>query len=118
MEDTDQHRDKRARLDHDGDEDMSRMEIDSTTQPTNHDRQDSRDTDGQQGQTSGFTDATSQAAMQQQKDLGEPFLLRRSSKTLRVLLLLLFSGVRWSLMINPFDLQKSALKVLTLSNIS
>ncbi|KIV91391.1 hypothetical protein PV10_05935 [Exophiala mesophila] len=78
IEDNDQHRDKRARLDHDGDEDMSRMEIDSTTQPTNHDRQDSRDMDGQQGQNSGFTDGRSQTAMQQQKDLGEPFLLRRS----------------------------------------
>lgn len=112
IEENDQHRDKRPRLDHDRHHDISRMEIDSTTQPTNHDRQGDMDVDGQPGRTSGVTDGRSQAALQ---DLGEPFLLRRSSKTLR---LLLFSGIRWSSMINPFDLQKSVPKVLTLSNIS
>ncbi|KIW17060.1 hypothetical protein PV08_04251 [Exophiala spinifera] len=82
-DDTDQHRDKRPRLDDDGNTD--RIEGGAFPTATNHDRQDSMDVDvdedrgGQVVKTPGGIAAGEMTALEQlQEDMGEPFLLCRS----------------------------------------
>ena len=95
------------------------MEVDSTTHPTNHDRQDQMEVD-RQGEEAPQTEAPSEgdrkhrATLVPQKDLGEPFLLRRSSKTLRPLLI---HRNLLNVVIDMIDLQEFIPKVLTLNSI-
>lgn len=85
-EDIDSHRDKRPRLDADRDEEEDKMEVDTNSLFTNHDRQQDADmADGSDKRTlqpdslRGRKNETN--TLEQQKDMGEPFLLCRSSKT-------------------------------------
>lgn len=87
MEDADQHRDKRARLDAGRDEEEDKMEVDTNTIFTNHDRQQDNDVADETDKTDLQPDSlrgrqNEMTALEQQKDMGEPFLLCRSSKTL------------------------------------
>ncbi|KIX10138.1 uncharacterized protein Z518_01219 [Rhinocladiella mackenziei CBS 650.93] len=93
-DDPDQHRDKRPRLDPGRIEEVDRMELEPLTQPTNHDRQDAMDTDGEKeidaqgadargGQLDGGAavdgSVVDETTLEQlQKDMGEAFLLCRS----------------------------------------
>jgi hypothetical protein len=87
MEDTDQHRDKRARLDTGRDEEADKMEVDTNTLFTNHDRQQGTDMADETNKQNIEPDSlrrrkNEMTGLEQQKDMGEPFLLCRSSKTL------------------------------------
>lgn len=79
MADPDHHRDKRQRV---GDG----MDLDGPMQPTNHERQPMAPT--QEGAASNMEDTALQASTSDpdldelEKDMGEPFLLCRSSKAL------------------------------------
>lgn len=78
-EDADQHRDKRQRREEDVKDDM---ELDHSILPTNHDRSEFQES----GKPAADADVElragqSDAALEQlEKDMGEPFLLCRSSK--------------------------------------
>jgi hypothetical protein len=86
MEDTDQHRDKRARIDSSGPEELERMEVESARHATNHDRNDEMDIDSKDAEADSLK-AVALAGDEKtlenlQKDMGDAFLLCRSSKTL------------------------------------
>lgn len=86
-DDSDQHRDKRPRFDVDRDEEVERMDVEVNTLYTNHDRQDGMEVDDDDQRKelqspSVRRGKNPQTTLEQQKDMGEPFLLRRSSKTL------------------------------------
>ncbi|EXJ79842.1 hypothetical protein A1O3_08127 [Capronia epimyces CBS 606.96] len=97
-EDTDQHRDKRARLDPGGNEEADPTEVEPLTQATNHDRQGAMETDSamdvdhaesagsmqKDSKDGGATDNSrfvedEMTLEQLQKDMGEAFLLCRST---------------------------------------
>ena len=79
MNDPDQHRDKRQRM---GDG----MEVDGSMHPTNHERQSTQDVKDRAKpleQDVAMQDSTSDPNLDElEKDMGEPFLLCRSSKAL------------------------------------
>jgi len=85
-EDSDQHRDKRQKLDSSGQDSTKMMEAEYSTQPTNHDR--NEEVKKEEGTTphvtvEDFTNSSDDVTLDQlQKDMGEAFLLGRSSKTL------------------------------------
>lgn len=85
-DDTDQHRDKRPRLNNG--QGADRIEGEAFPNATNHDRQDSMDVDvdedkgAQVVKPAGGSAADEITLEQIQEDMGEPFLLCRSSKTL------------------------------------
>lgn len=79
MNDPDQHRDKRQRI---GDG----MDMDGSMHPTNHERQSTQDVKSRAIPTDGdvtMQDSTNDPNLDElEKDMGEPFLLCRSSKAL------------------------------------
>lgn len=97
-DDVDHHRDKRPRLDSARDEEGDQMDLESPTQATNHDRNNAMDIDGSR---QGYAQASqvekrrgtsdqpvaggfrmgATTLEQLQEDMGEAFLLGRSSKT-------------------------------------
>lgn len=98
-EDTDQHRDKRPRLDTGRDEEADGIEVEPLRQATNHDRNEAMDVDSEKvaneegaekepsRSSGGGADGSmvDEATLEQlQKDMGDAFLLCRSSKTLQV----------------------------------
>lgn len=88
----DQHRDKRPRLDDPRNDEGDQIELEPVTQATNHDREDLLDTDnGRAGSAHtehreiGGRSVDETTLEQLQKDMGEAFLLCRSSKALPAL---------------------------------
>lgn len=121
-DDNDQHRDKRQKLVSDRDQEMDHMEVEPIRQATNHDRNDEMDLDGKakDGEVEGnpraadlMKNLNEKTLENLQKDMGEAYLLCRSSKTLLNLhqLTSLCTGLLTSC------LQKSSLKDPTRTNI-
>ena len=79
-EDPDQHRDKRQKRESDSHEAIDAMEVERSTQPTNHDR----NVDVKKEETTLHTipESDDTSLDQLQKDMGDAFLLGRSSKAL------------------------------------
>ena len=91
-DDIDQHRDKRPRLEKRTEEEADQMEIEPLTQATNHDRQEAMVTEDDPASKAQGTNlggdrlVVDETTLEQlQKDMGEAFLLCRSSKTLLTL---------------------------------
>lgn len=86
MEDSDRHRDKRQRIEQESAADDS-MEVDNSAQSTNHDRNDIvKKEEGLIPKVivEDLSNNTDDSALDQlQKDMGDAFLLGRSSKTLK-----------------------------------
>jgi len=85
-EDIDSHRDKRPRLDADRDGEQDKMDVDTNVLFTNHDRQLNADMADETNNRTLQPDSSrgrknEMNTLEQQKDMGEPFLLCRSSKT-------------------------------------
>ena len=74
-EDSDQHRNKRQKMELDTREAPDMMQVDQSTRPTNHERNEHVD-------TSFSVDSDDTSLDQLQKDMGDAFLLGRSSKAL------------------------------------
>ena len=92
-EDADHHRDKRQKLESDGQETPNTMELDRPAQPTNHDR--NKEMKKEEGTSPNAvvddlskTHSDDAPLDQLQKDMGDAFLLGRSSKALHALLTL------------------------------
>jgi hypothetical protein len=91
-EDPDQHRNKRQRMESDVQETADSMEVESSIQPTNHDR--SVDLKKEESASPNvmvdpLNQPSDDASLDQlQKDMGDAFLLGRSSKALRLLTML------------------------------
>jgi hypothetical protein len=81
LEDVDQHRDKRPRLDGAGGDDEQIKVEEESTRATNHDRQDEMETDDIKPDPILSARAVETTLEQLQKDMGEAFLLCRSSKS-------------------------------------
>lgn len=86
-EESDLHRDKRPRLDGGRDEGDDKMEVETDPMFTNHSRQQDTDMEGVSDDRDVHSDSTRRrkhetTTLEPQKDMGEPFLLCRSSKTL------------------------------------
>lgn len=77
-DDSDQHRDKRQRRD---DDRQDEMEVDHSILPTNHDRLKEESEESKIGDSVPVQEQKTTAALEQlDQDMGEPFLLSRSSK--------------------------------------
>ena len=77
VEDIDQHRDKRPRLERD--QEVDRMEMEPIRQAMNHDRNDQMEVDSERATAAKVDEKTLD---QLQEDMGDAFLLCRSSKIL------------------------------------
>jgi cell division protein FtsX len=86
VDDADRHRDKRQRRDSGREEEVDQMEVEPITQATNHDRNDEMEVDGAAKVVGGVSAAQlmvdEKTLEQLQEDMGDAFLLCRSSKTL------------------------------------
>ncbi len=89
VDDTDQHRDKRQRVDPGKDEKVDSMEMESITEVTNHDRNDEMEVDikekGAASEGAAGLSVDEKTLEQLQEDMGDAFFLCRSSKTLQSL---------------------------------
>ena len=86
IEDSDQHRDKRQKMETDTRGDEDKMEVARSIKPMNHDRNaEVKEEDEMPPQLQVESDEIS--LDQLQKDMGDAFLLGRSSKALHVILL-------------------------------
>ena len=81
-EDQDQHRDKRQKLDNEGEKVTGTMDLEPATQPTNHDRNEpSQKEDVSATEVMEDVTDTNEVSLDQlRKDMGDAFLLGRSSK--------------------------------------
>ena len=87
-EDSDQHRDKRQKTEPDRQENVDAMEVERPTQPTNHDRNAEVKLE-EEIPSEVVADIDNTSLDQLQKDMGDAFLLGRSSKALYVILIYL-----------------------------
>jgi hypothetical protein len=77
-DDPDQHRDKRQRRD---DDKQDEMEVDCSISPTNHERSKDEKEEDLSDEAAKVRENRTKAALEQlDDDMGEPFLLGRSSK--------------------------------------
>ncbi len=92
MEDIDQHRDKRQKMEVDRHENADTMEVERTTQPTNHNRnadvkvEEEKEEKEEEEEDKIVVDSDNTTLDQLQEDMGDAFLLGRSSKALLIIL--------------------------------
>lgn len=106
-EDSDQHRDKRQKVEPDRHENVDTMEVERPTQPTNHDRNAEVKKEGEVP-SEVVAEIDKISLDQLQKDMGDAFLLGRSSKALYVVLLYLCINL---LLQNHKDMDQTQIRI-------